>query len=206
MIATRGVVWVAFGVNAQNEVKKSVKSLLKHNKVPTTVITELDPYAVKPGRLGTKDQEAHWAKVTVDQWSPYMDTLMLDADTRVNGSLKLGFQMLSAGWEVVLVPSVPPHEGACLWHLQETERMATLEEIGTWRHIMFNSGLVFFRRTQNVKNLFTAWRKEWLRYRDRDQGALVRALQKHPVKLWLLGPPFNSLGGEVVDHLFGRAV
>ena len=205
MIATRGAVWVAFGANAMAEVQESTKTFLKHNRVPTMVLTELSADIPRPGGLSTKDKEAHWSKVSVDLWSPYVQTLVLDADTRINGSLSLGFKLLDRGWEVVLVPSFPPHKGACLWHLSESERLHTLKKLGTWRHIMFNSGVVFFRRTKRVQDLFNAWRKEWLLYKDRDQGALVRALQYCPVKMWILGAPFNSLGGAIVNHLFGRA-
>jgi len=113
--------------------------------------------------------------------------------------------MLRKGWEMVMVPSVPNHPGQILWHISEPERSETLEELGTWLHVMLNTGLIYFRRTEAVQNLFECWRKEWLRFKGWDQGAFLRALRKCPVSLWLLGSPFNSKGGEVVDHLFGRA-
>ena len=182
--------------------RTQVKLHLKHNNLATRVFKELS--FPSPEGL-TVGQQAHWAKVNVDKWSPYKYTLMLDADTRVKGDLSLGFKMLLKGWEMVIVPSVPNHPGQILWHLSPTEREKTLEELGTWLHVMFNTGLIYFRRTEAVKNLFECWRKEWLRFKDWDQGAFLRALRKCPVSLWLLGSPFNSKGGEVVDHLFGRA-
>jgi len=202
MTGTLGAVWVAFGENALREATESRTSFLKHHRYPAKVLTK--PNFSTPVDL-TTDQRAHWAKVNSYLWSPFDYTLMLDADTRVKGDLSLGFKLLREGWDLILVPSVPPRPGAVLWSLAEIERRTTMNELGIFRHTMFNTGVMFFRKSRLVQGLFEAWRSEWLRYKDRDQGALLRALQWHPVRLWLLGPPFNSAGGEVVDHLFGRA-
>lgn len=198
----RGAIWVALGKNAEREATKSVASFKKYNRLPARVLKELS-FPV-PGGL-TIDQQAHWAKVSANQWTPYRDTLMLDADTRIRGDLSLGFKMLGKGWEVILVPSVPPQTGAILWNLSGAERRYTLEQLGTWRYVMFNTGVMYFRNTKGVRELFECWREEWLQFKDRDQGALLRALRKCPVALWLIGHPFNSRDGEVVNHFFGRA-
>jgi len=50
--------------------------------------------------------------------------------------------------------------------------------------------------TQEVRR-----RAEWLRFRDQDQAALLRALAIAPVRAWLVGHPWN--GGALVDHRFG---
>jgi len=196
-----GVVYVALGKNAQAEAKQSALSLLKHNKY--TIKTLEKPLQCSINM--TQEQQAHWAKVNAYWWSPFDLTLMLDADTRVNESLSLGFQILRAGWDVVMVPSVPIRPNAVLWNLSGEEKDITLEELGTWRHVMLNTGVFYFKKTPMTLKLFETWRKEWLRFKDRDQGAFLRALNRNPVKLWLLGYPFNSAHGEVVDHLFGRA-
>jgi len=198
----KGVVVVALGTKAQNEAKESTTSLLKHNRYPTKVLKKVN--FPEPEGLSVV-QQAHWAKVNADLWSPFDPTLMLDADTRVKGDLSLGFKILSAGWELVIVPSTPLREGQILWNLAGNERQVTLQELGTWRHIMLNSGVVYFRRTERVRHFFETWREEWLRFKGPDQGAMLRAFRRCPVFMWLLGYPFNSLGGSVVDHLFGRA-
>jgi len=203
-VASRGAIWVALGENAKQEAAESMASYRKHNRTATHRLSEISSKV--PPNL-TTGQQAHWAKACADRWSPYTYTLMLDADTRIVGDLSIGFKILRAGWEVVLVPSKSPSSrpGAVLWNLSGAERMDTLQELGTWRHLMYNTGVMFFRKTERVHNLFAAWRKEWLRYKQQDQGALLRALRKCPVYLWTLGSPFNSAGGAVVDHLFGRA-
>jgi hypothetical protein len=141
-----------------------------------------------------------WAKTNLDLLSPYRLTCYLDADTRPYGNLSVGFKMLEAGWELVIVPCAK--QGADgLWHLTEEERAVTLAETG--QPLMVNSGVMWFRKCGRISRLFRTWREEWLRFRDRDQGALLRALEQRPVKMWLLGHPFN--GGSVVAHHFGQA-
>lgn len=199
----KGVVWVAIGPNAERELTESRKSLLEHNRLHLKVF---DPQAIVFPIGLSADQQAHWAKVNTDKWSPFEYTLLLDADTRIHGDLSIGFKMLYGGWEVVLAPSFPQgSSNQVLWNLHEEERRVTLQELGVWKHIMFNTGVLFFRKTPRVRALFDSWRVEWLRYKDRDQGAFLRALRNNPVQLWLLGAPFNSAGGEVIEHLFGRA-
>ena len=200
----KGVAYVALGANAQHEVSQSMVGLLKHNKGLATMVLE-ESLTSPPRGVSTSGQQAHWAKVNAYWWSPFPYTLLLDADTRVKGSLLWGFKLLWAGWEVVVVPSIPPRPNAVLWHLSRTEQDVTLAELGAWHHVMLNTGALYFRKSPRVQRLFEAWREEWLRFKDQDQGALLRALRRSPVKLWLIGSPFNSRDGAVVEHLFGRA-
>ena len=198
-----GAIYVAYGSAARSEVELSHQSLRKiHPRLGTKILTEHLPNS--PKGL-TDDQQAHWSKTSADLWSPYDPTLLIDADTRVLGDLSIGFKILRAGWELVMIPSVPPKRHSVLWSLSSEDREYTLEVLGTWSHIMLNTGVMFFRKTPNVRALFAAWREEWLKFKDRDQGAFLRALHKNPVQLGLLGSPFNSHGGEVVNHYFGRA-
>lgn len=198
----KGAVYVAFGANAAQEATVSAKTLKEHNpRLGIKILKELD--GLPAGLSG--GQQAHLAKASADAWSPFEPTLLIDADTRVKGDLTFGFRVLKEGWEVVMVPSVPDHSGRVLWHLKEPERQMTFQMLGTWRHVMLNTGLIFFRKTPNVRRLFQVWREEWFRFKDRDQGALLRALRHCPVYLWLLGKPYNSTDGEIVEHLFGRA-
>lgn len=194
----RGVAYVALGHNAQAEMKKSRATL---KDLPVHVFEEVDASSSL-----TVEQQAHLAKTRVFDWSPYPFTLLLDADTRVHGDLSIGFELLERGWDIVMVPSFPPREGVVLWHLSAEERSHTLNKLGDWNHIMHNTGVLFFRKSRAVKNLFSAWEAEWTIYRDRDQGAFLRALRCNPVYKYLLGAAYNSKNGAFVEHLFGKAV
>ena len=133
--------------------------------------------------------------------SPFEHTLYLDADTRVHGDLSVGFDILRDGWEMVMVPS---RVKACpIALLTKEEQSTTLIELRNPQPLVLNTGVMWFRRTPRTVRLWQIWHEEWRRFQEYDQGALLRALNRCPVALWLLGQPFN--GGSVVEHLFGRA-
>lgn len=207
MARSRGVAYIAYGAPAHREAWLSIQSLHELHALPVTLVGDMkSPYQkdFEGANLFTKaSQKARWAKTSLDQWSPYDHTLFLDADTRVHEDLSVGFRALSAGWELVIVPSKPSVPGRTLWHLTTNEVVHTLNTLNYPSPIMFNSGVFFFRKTPRVKRMFAAWREEWLEFKDKDQGALLRALHRAPVSILLLGSAFN--GGEVVEHLYGRA-
>ncbi len=192
---SRGFCYIVYGNNAQREQAQSVWMLRQRHDEEVTVIGDRGiPCGTNGGLAG------RWAKVNLDLLSPYRLTCYLDADTRPYGDLSVGFKALEAGWELVIVPcSKQGVDG--LWHMTEVERAETLAEVG--QPLMVNSGVMWFRKCRRIAAFFRAWREEWLRFRDRDQGALLRALERQPVRMWLLGRPFN--GGAVVAHHFGQA-
>jgi len=195
-------VYIAYGSAARKEARLSIKSLRQHNKGNVTVISDkrlgvgkfhkMSPGPGTPGR---------WAKVNLDTLG-FEQTCYLDADTRVYGSLQVGFDILDAGWDMVIVPSGQQDDGL-LRHVSEAEREVTLSELGNSDVLQLQGGVFWFRHNERTLALFEAWRDEWLRWKDQDQGALLRALNKVPIRLWLLGKPFN--GGPVVGHRFGMA-
>lgn len=182
------------------EATASIRSLRRHHDWPLAIIGDgvederrIDwPDRGYPGR---------WAKVNLLGLSPYDHTLFLDADTRVRGRLDVGFQALADGWDLVMVPSKPQSQP--LHSLTEEDRRLTQDEVGDDWPLMLNTGVMWFGRSARMRNLFQRWKEEWLRFKGHDQGALLRALARCPVRLWLLGQAYN--GGEVVEHLFGRA-
>lgn len=197
-----GVVYVAFGKKALAEADQSIRTLRKNWSAKGKVyVLEKSLHSSPVG--ATKGQQAHWAKTCADLWSPFDFTLLLDADTRIRSSLSVGFRALKQGWDLVAIPS--EFRAEILWHLSHEDREATFLGTGLPRPLMLNTGVLFFAKTSRTQKFFEAWRSEWLRFKGWDQGAFLRALRQAPVAIWLLGSPFNSAGGEVVDHLFGRA-
>ena len=200
---TKGVLYVAYGAKARQEARLSAESLARpHPSWPVQVITEGEPVdwarTIQWPDLGTPGR---WAKVNLDQLSPWDQTLFLDADTRVYGSLHVGFAYLDRGWDLAIVPSIP-QGGELLGHCSQAERNATIWECRI-DPLQLNTGALWFRKSYRVRLLFQAWRDEWMRWQDKDQGALLRALEKRTVHIALLGRPYN--GGAIVGHRFGMA-
>ena len=196
-----GVVYVAYGHNACTEAIESIRTLREHHDWPIAVIGDPIPGTRHISWEGF-GRPGRWAKVNLLELSPFERTLYLDADTRVHGDLSIGFDILQDGWELVMVPSKRGElEAAGI--LVEGERHATMAELGDRWPLMLNTGVMWFRRTPRTTRLWQTWREEWRRFQEHDQGALMRAMDQCPVRLWLLGHAFN--GGEVVEHLFGRA-
>jgi hypothetical protein len=199
-MGTIGVLYVAYGPHAVKEATESVRTLRRHHDWPVAVIGNeiggtdcIDcPDHGLPGR---------WPKVNIMRLSPYRWTLYLDADTRIHGRLDIGFRILADGWDLVIVPS--EIQGKPLHHLDAGERDVTLNELGDRFPLMLNTGVMWFRRSERLGRFSEEWRREWQRFRRHDQGALLRALERCPVRLWLLGRDYN--GGEIVEHRFGKA-
>jgi lipopolysaccharide biosynthesis glycosyltransferase len=184
-----GVVYVAIGDRAQAEVKLSIKSLKRHNDLPITVIDDFD----NPGK------GARWAKLNIDRLVDYDRVLYLDADTRIHGDVTGGFKILD-DWDLAIAPSENQDTGV-FRHIKTGERLQTIKELG-YIPVQLQAGVMLFDRRRCAR-LFEAWRQEWQRWRDQDQAALLRALSQRPVRVWLLGREWN--GGELIEHLFGRA-
>lgn len=199
---TRGVVYVAYGEPARREMAESLRTLRERNpRLGVCLISDEPLPDVQNVAMEDTDPGARWPKLHVDVLSPYDDTLYLDADTRVWGDLSPGFDLLDDGWELVMVPSVC-QGGTYLWHLTPEDRDATFRELGH-SLVQLQGGMMLFRKCEAIHTLFSRWREEWLRFKSQDQGALLRALYAAPVRLWLLGRPWN--GGALVAHKYGRA-
>lgn len=189
---------MAYGRKAQAEAAESIASLRQHHDWPVRVVGD-GPGAVRFEDRGTPGR---WAKVNLDNLAPWEQALFLDADTRIHGDLSTGFRLLARGFDLVMVPSAPQHNDA-LRHLSDAERRKTLDELPL-DPLQLNTGVIWFG--PGAAPLFAAWREEWLRWRDKDQGALLRALYRCPVAVAVLGHPYNAAHGEVVEHRFGACV
>ena len=199
-MASRGVVYIAFGKNAREEATKSIQSLKRHNNLDVVVVSNkaLGNYNVKT--FDSPGWGARQAKLSIHRLVPWDDVLYLDADTRVKGDLSIGFDILADGWDLIITPSEHQNESVLQHVNKEGERAMTLDMVPS--PLQLQGGVFWFNRTR-CYHMFEEWRNEWQRWKNKDQAALLRALEKEPVRVWLLGRQFN--GGNVVEHLFGRA-
>jgi len=197
---TRGIVFVVYGLRAQQETAQAVKFLKQHNDLPVVVIGE-DMPGLRSIDFPERDSLGRWAKVNLDNLTPFEYTLYLDADTRVHGDISAGFDIIKDGWDIAMTPSTVQGSGI-LWHVDKAEREATFLELGQ-ELVQLQGGVMFFRKSTAVSSFFEAWRYEWERWQGQDQGALLRALHQRPVRLWLLNNEWN--GGALIEHRYGAA-
>lgn len=201
---SRGVAYVAYGPAAIAEARASIDSLRQFHDWPVCVVTgapEQFPDCTTVG-FDAPGPGARRAKLALYSLLPrdWQSFLYLDADTRVRGNIGAGFDVIADGWELAITASTHQDIG-WMWHGGEAERHATLDECG--RALQLQGGVWFAARTPNVRAFMGCWLEQWERWTAVDQGALMRALERVPVRVWMLGRDWN--GGALVEHLFGRA-
>jgi hypothetical protein len=199
----RGAVYVAYGDAARSEAAESIASLREHNDLPVFCISDVKLDATVDGCCigfpGGKG--ARWAKLQAEAFVQDWDQFVyIDADTRIRGDITAGFDILDDGWDIAMTPSANQDDDA-FWHIGDDEMSATINEIGNPYPLQLQCGMMFVNRNERTMELYDAWREEWLRWRDQDQAAFIRALHQCPVRLWLLGRPWN--GGAMIRHRFG---
>jgi hypothetical protein len=212
-----GVLYVAYGDPARREAAASIASLRRwHPDWPVAVVSD-EPWSgggVISIMAPDADPGARWAKLNLNTLAPaqWRHILYLDADTLVRQPLDAGFAILADGWDLALTFSENQRGMALgcqdlLWHVGQRERDVTIDELGNPFPLQLQCGVMFVNRTERTARLFAAWREEWQRWRGMDQGAFLRALERAPVRLWLLGRCWNAGGsvGGIIEHRFGCA-
>lgn len=194
----RGFVYIAYGDTARQECAMSIASLRNFHHEPIAVIGDGVVAGARLIPAASQDKVARSVKVRLDQLSPFDETIYLDADTRVRGDLSFMFNALDDGFDLVIAPSSMQADRA-LWHVDTDERETTFDEMG-FTPVQYQAGVLAFKRS--AAPFFAAWREEWARFGGQDQAAFLRALQRVPVKLHIVGQAYN--GGALVAHLHGR--
>ena len=200
---------MAYGEQARVQAALSARTLREHHPMlPFRVISDKRFY--RQGGFPEMpwiehedtDPGARGVKLNVDRLSPFDYTLYLDADTRVLQSITMPFDLLDAGWEMCMTPCRQQQPDDMHIHVNAEERAATFEEVG-FDILALQGGVIYFQKCDAVHRLFSAWRWEWARWRDQDQAALMRALVRCPVKLFLLNRSYN--GGRIIQHFYTYA-
>ena len=194
---TRGVVWVVVGARARELLPRARGALEEFCPgLPHIVIEE--PRSPVPD--ATDLQLSRWGKLSLLDESPFDYTAYLDVDTQLYRDIGPGFDILADGWDIAIAPSQNQSDDDLLWHIGSADKKLTLRTL-MYTPLQLQAGVMFVSRNSRTQELFSIWQEEWMSFQDQDQGALLRALQRVPVKLWLLGRPWN--GGYIIGHRFG---
>jgi hypothetical protein len=140
------------------------------------------------------DPGARWPKVNLDTLSPFDATLYLDADTVLTAPVYALFDWIERGWEFVICRDLYPRDtlSAFQQRYDKNEVAEMIELLKTWEVQQLNGGVWSFGRSERTKVFFESWIAEYEKYCQRDQGALLRALYKHPLKMLVLGNEWNT--------------
>jgi hypothetical protein len=148
------------------------------SNLPSLNHLPLDRYAITPRCVGSPTLSSslglsRWLKTQINAYSPYEETLFLDADILPLDDLSSLWPYLDQA-DVAMAADRMSVIGRCD-HIAQAEVEFTLERLAP--HTMhFNSGVMLWRRTAATEALFTQWHREWQRFGQQDQLALARAL------------------------------
>ena len=195
---------VAFGEPSRECARRLLVSCREHMPgLPVAVVSDrpLDAgevfikHADGPGVPGS-DIGGRSAKTRIWDLAPaeWEYVAYLDADCELTAPVLFLFDALADGWDMLICINPGKYHVARMMQRpdNEDECKVTYEEIGSDELIQLQGGVFSFHRNERTEMLFRAWHEEWQRWGKRDQGALLRAMHKHPVQLYLLPVFWNG--------------
>jgi len=196
-----GVVYVAYGDPARKMAAEAICSFTTHMpKTPVAFVGD-SPLPVNGVDYwidhADKDIGGRIAKLSIFDLTPddWDYVLYLDADTVIIADVSWLFSPLREGWELVICKN--PSDFHLLSRMGRPDNLdetnTTFQELGGSELLQLNGGVFAFRRCPRVAEFFRLWRIEWERWGKRDQGALHRALYRHPLRTFVLGNEWNTV-------------
>lgn len=187
-MATRGVVYVAFGDKYVAEAVHSAHSLRQHSPgIPTLLFTDRAPAGAPFDEVRIAQIDHIRAKVDLLPESPFDETLYLDSDTRVVRDISDIFDVLARfdvamtydfGRKRLTMASRVPEYAAIPYAFGE-----------------FNGGVVLFRRSDAALRFLRRWQELFHQYKDKtsgwDQATLRVAAWQSDARIMVLPPEFN---------------
>ena len=197
--ANSGIYLVAFGEPSRNCAVQCIRSIKKYMPdIPIALVSNEPLNAGETKFIPQHDSDigGRIAKLNVYNLAPkeWKYVLYLDADTELVGKVDAIFQILQDGWEAIICKDMAKYHVISQMKRPDNkdETAITIQEVGTGQGLQYNGGVFAFRRCERVRDFFTKWVEEWQRWRKRDQGALLRALYKNPVRLYVMPNHWNA--------------
>ncbi|MDA0267329.1 MAG: putative nucleotide-diphospho-sugar transferase [Cyanobacteria bacterium] len=186
----RGVIYLAVNHHSYLEAAliSAVALRAQDGQIPIIIISNLpdlnylplERYAITPRCLEPLIMAdsmglSRWLKTQINAYSPYDETLFLDADMLPLGNLSSLWPYLDQG-DIAMATDRMAEIGLCD-HVAPEEVQFTLDRLSP-HTTHFNSGVLLWRRTATTEALFAQWHQEWQRFRRHDQLALARAIDR----------------------------
>lgn len=198
-LTDRGVYYVAFGDPARECAEAAIQSFHKYLPEYPVALCSDKPLGCEDVFVQHPDQDigGRAAKVKIYDLAPaeWQYVAYLDADTEIIERETFLWDIVADGWDMTICKN--PARFHVIKHMVRPDNRDECEEtfklIGTDNVMQLNGGVFAFRRNDRTAAFFHAWYMEWLKYKKRDQAALLRALWANPVKLYLLGNEWNTV-------------
>ena len=198
-----GVIYLAFGPAYLIMALHSIRSLRQTNPdLPVTLVTNLDfPKSGIPTLteddtlivLGDDQSRNRLLKTSINQMSEYDKTVFLDCDTIVLGELGSGFDFLDY-FDVAcrLNPYPQTRKGKA--------EVPVLDNLSIRDCPHWNSGVMFFRKSEATNRFFTKWNKHFAELGNQyDQVSLVKTIFEDQARVLSLDAKWNAS-----DPILGR--
>lgn len=161
----RGIVYVCWGNAVENELQQSITSAERLG-LPVHVI-RLDANCY------------HAAKTCMYDRSPFETTLFLDTDTVVLDEMSYGFELAE---QHALAIGLEPACYADRWPINDRQI------------VEYNTGVIFFRKCETLRNLFYKWEQNAALYPYSDQSSFAKTVVECGFNPAVLPPNYNYRG------------
>lgn len=204
LMMTQGVVYCV--TNAQNYLEAALISALalRHlePKLPITIISNhpfLKDLSLSRHHVSVKFLDAsevldtsifvsRYLKTCLGRWSPYSETLFLDADILPRQPIGQLWHYLEQADFAMAADRLPTV--AMCDHIAQAEKTYTLQRVPA-DSTQFNSGVMLWRKNTVTQQLFDQWQQEWQIFQKQDQLALVRAIHETGISIAKLPRTYN---------------
>jgi len=227
-VPRKGIVYAVFGeksaaaaLESYRSVRASIGEGIPAIAIGTYPVPGLDHLEWKAGSPWTGTQSgrsflAGKVKPLLYNYSPFEYTLYLDADTEICGDIMPGFDFLRE-YDICIaddgrfIEQIYKHSKLGKeWDWAREERDFTSAFLGKPRNREINSGVIFFRKSDQAEQFFAKWHEEWMRYQQWDeQFAFLRAEHvcpetkiKHLLQIW---NEHNPAKPKIIWHKWGHA-
>jgi hypothetical protein len=217
MTLTRGVVYVAFGREYDNQAAHSAQIIRRYSDIPIFVLSNLEKGNRSPvwESLGgvrfqylasadpENDTRNRLFKISLDLYSPFDISLFCDTDTAVQSSEFLkGFDEAEKYDVMFSVRNVAKTRG----QLPDVNYKKAFDMFGMkLPGTIYKEGVFFFCRTLPTRRLFAQWEDCWQKMNvGRDMPPLFAACQLTPgVRIGVLPYGWDSRDGHIIVHGHG---
>ncbi|PAX51175.1 glycosyltransferase [Brunnivagina elsteri] len=215
----RGVVYCAMGYTVYLEAALTSALILRRlePKIPITLISNhpslkylaLSEYKITPRFVEPTEWMEHNSfssrhiKTSLPIFSPYNETLFLDADILPLKPISHLWEYLDSG-DMCMAADRLSTLGTCN-HVSQAEKSYTLEFIPE-NITHFNSGVILWRNNIQTRLLFELWHQEWLKFQQQDQLALIRAINRTQFPIKILPCTYNISPIDAVSRVQNQSV